>query len=82
MGVGGSATFFAVASGERLTYEWFGPDRSSLSDMPGKIVGATTARLQIRNVQSGDIGNYQLRVSNVGGVVNSDVVTLSISKSL
>ena len=82
VGVGGSATFTVFASGESLTYQWLGPDGSPLSDVPGKIVGATTSRLQIFDVQPGDVGNYQLRVSNAAGAVDSNVVTLSIGKSL
>ena len=80
VGNGGSATFTVIASGEELTYQWFGPDGSTLSDIPGKIAGASTPSMQIFNVQPSDVGNYQLRVSNAAGVVNSNVVTLSIGK--
>ena len=82
IGVGGgrSATFTVVASGEGLSYQWFGPGGVALSDTLGEIVGATTATLQIFNVQSDDLGNYQVRISNIGGSVDSNLVTLSFSK--
>ena len=72
VGVGGMATFTVAVSGEGLTYQWFGP--------VGEIAGATTATLQISNVQSSDAGSYRVQVSNAGGSVNSNVVTLQISK--
>ena len=77
--VGGTATFTVVASGEGLTYKWFS-DETPLADIPGEIAGATSATLRIFNVQADDIGNYQIRVSNAGGLVNSNLVTLTISK--
>ena len=82
IGVGGgrSATFTVVTSGEGLSYQWFGPGGVALSDTLGEIVGATTATLQIFNVQSDDLGNYQVRISNIGGSVDSNLVTLSFSK--
>ena len=78
---GESATFTVVATGEGLSYQWFGPG-GALSDISGEIDGATTAMLQIFNVQSDDEGNYRVRVTNVGGLVDSDEVILSLSKEL
>ena len=75
------ATFTVVVSGEGLTYQWFGPGGVTLSDTPGEIAGATTSTLQIFNVQSDDFGNYRVRISNVGGSVDSNIVILSFSKS-
>ena len=80
IGIGGSTTFTVVASGEGLTYQWFGPGGVTLSDIPGEISGATTATLQIFNIQSNDLGNYRVRISNVGGSVDSSSVTLSFGK--
>ena len=80
IGAGGLATFTVVASGRELTYQWFGPGGVALSDTPGRITGATTATLQIFNIQSGDAGSYKVHVSNIGGVIESDVVTLTIGK--
>ena len=80
--VNGTAALTVVASGEDLTYQWLSPDGTPLSDIPGKITGATTSTLEISNVQSDDTGNYQVRVSNIGGSVNSDAANLAISKSV
>ena len=82
MGVGASrsATFTVVAAGEGLTYQWFGPGGMILFDVLGEIAGATTATLQIFNVQSDDVGRYQVQVSNVGGSVNSEFSNVAISK--
>ena len=78
--VNGTAALTVVASGEDLTYQWLGPDGTPLSDIPGKITGATTSTLEIFNIQSDDTRSYQVRVSNVGGSVNSDTATLALSK--
>ena len=72
VGMEGTATFTVVASGEGLMYQWFGPG--------GEIAGATSATLQISNVQSNDAGSYRVRVSNAGGSVISNSITLTISK--
>ena len=78
---GETATFTVVASGEGLTYQWFGPNGAPLVDIPGEITGTTSATLRILNVQSEDLGNYQVRVfSSAGRSRRSDVVTLSLSK--
>ena len=80
---GEPATFTVVASGEGLTYQWFGPDGAPLVNILGEISGATSATLRILNVQSEDLGNYYVRVfSSAGGSRRSDVVTLSLSKEL
>ena len=70
-----------VASGEGLTYQWFGPGGVLLSNMPGEIAGVNTDTLQIFNIQSDDVGSYRVQVSNSGGSVNSDSVNLTIGKS-
>ena len=74
------ATFTVVASGEGLTYEWFGPGGVALSDSAGEIEGATTATLRILNVQPGDGGEYRVRISNGGGSVDSGRVVLVVGK--
>ena len=70
------------ASGERLSYQWFGPNGTPLKDKSGKITGATTATLQILDVKSEDLGNYPVFVSNAGGPVVSVTATLSICKGI
>ena len=69
-----------MAFGEGLSYQWFGPGGEALSDTPGEISGATTATLQISNVQADDVGGYFVRVSNAGGSVDSDRVGLAIGE--
>ena len=69
-----------MASGEGLTYQWFGPDRTSLVDKLGKIIGAKTARLTILNIYPGDLGYYHAYVSNAGGSVTSASARLTISE--
>ena len=69
-----------VATGEGLTYQWFGPAGVILSDTLGKIAGATTTTLQLFDIQSNDAGSYQVQVSNAGGSVNSDSVSLIIGR--
>lgn len=76
-GPGGTAVFTVVASGRGLTYQWFGPGGVALSDRAGEIEGAATATLSVLDVQPGDAGSYQVRISNGGGFVDSEVVTLS-----
>lgn len=77
---GGMATFTVVASGEGLTYEWFGPGGVALSDSAGEIEGATAATLRILNVQPDDGGDYRVRISNGGGSVDSERVVLVVGK--
>ena len=70
-----------IVSGEGLTYQWFGPD-GVLSDTAGEIAGSSTNTLQILNVQEGDTGNYQVRVVNAAGGVESDVASLTLGELL
>ena len=70
-----------IVSGEGLTYQWFGPD-GVLSDTAGEIAGSTINTLQILNVQEGDTGNYQVRVVNAAGGVESDVASLTLGELL
>ena len=79
-GLGRVVAFTVVATGEGLTYQWLGPGGVPLTDVPGRITGATTATLQIVSVQIEDAGSYRVRVSNAGGSVDSDVVSLAISE--
>ena len=80
VGLEQAAEFSVMVSGQGLTYQWFGPGGVALSDQTGKIVGATSATLIIFNVRQNDIGSYQVRVSNAGGSVTSNIVALTISK--
>ena len=82
VGVGGNATFTVKASGEGLSYQWFGPGGNALTDVDGNIEGSNSSTLQIINVESGDAGDYTVVVTNSTGSVVSDAATLSIGERL
>ncbi len=77
---GGTATFTVEASGEGLSYQWFGPGREALSDSDGEVEGSATDTLRIINVEAGDAGDYTVVVTNSAGSVTSDAATLSIGE--
>ena len=79
---GGTATFTVEASGEGLSYQWFGPGGNALTDVDGDIEGSNSSTLQIINVESGDAGDYTVVVTNSAGSVVSDAATLSIGERL
>ncbi len=75
------ATFRVVATGEGLSYQWFGPDGEPLCDRNRTIEGATTPTLRITNAGPDDAGDYRVRITTAsGGIVDSDIVSLSISE--
>jgi hypothetical protein len=59
-----------------LTYQWF-KGASPLSD-GGSIAGSSSAKLTINPLALADAGNYSVRISNVNGVTNSAVVSLTV----
>jgi len=73
--LGETASFNIVASGGGLSYQWK-KDGANLSN-GGRISGATTATLQITNVEVGDNGGYSCDVSNSHGQATSSVATLT-----
>ncbi len=78
---GGNATLSVVATGEGLSYQWFGPDGEPLSDSDGAIEGATTPSLRITNAGPDDAGDYRVRITTAsGGIVDSDIVSLSVGE--
>jgi hypothetical protein len=68
-GSGGSATFTVVAEGLLLTYQWL----KNGSTIPG----ATLPSYTVSSVSAGDVGSYQVVVTNPGGVQYSDVAYLN-----
>jgi hypothetical protein len=66
---GQTATFTVAATGQDLTYDWYAG---------AEPVGIQGTTLTINNAQLSDAGDYQVRVSNVGGFVWSDTVTLTV----
>jgi hypothetical protein len=53
-----------------MKYQWY-KDASP-------VTGATTSALAITNVNSGNVGNYSLRVTNGGGYTNSAPATVAL----
>jgi pectin methylesterase-like acyl-CoA thioesterase len=72
--VGSKVTMAVGAGGSNLTYQW---------QKDGKpVVGnpsATTPTLSLSNVQHSDAGAYTAVISNAGGSVSSNPVTLNVS---
>ncbi len=64
-----------AAEGANLTYQWMN-GAGELSNIPGKISGATMATLMIMNVSLSDVSDYSVRVSNSAGDVNSSIANL------
>jgi len=76
LALGGAATFAVTATGTApLTYRWY-KDTFPLSD-DGRIVGSSNSVLTISSLQSSDVGNYQVIVSNALGSATSAVAALS-----
>jgi len=73
--LGGSATFTsAVLGANPLNYQW------QKGGVP--IAGATNSLLVMTNLQTTDVGSYQVVVTNSLGAVTSAVATLSLDWSL
>ena len=69
--VGQRATFSVTASGTNLTYQWMKNGAA--------ISGATGASFSIASAQSGDVGNYTVRITGAGGSIDSVPATLSVA---
>jgi len=48
--------------------------------MARPLAGATASSLSLANVQSANAGSYTVTVSNSGGTVTSNVITLTVSQ--
>jgi hypothetical protein len=69
--VGDTVTFDLAVSGSKpMIWQW----QKNGADLPG----ATNAALTITNVQSGDGGNYSVRISSAAGVVSSASALLTV----
>lgn len=74
---GETALFMAETSGLRpLTYQWI-LNGTNVTD-GDRISGATSNVLSISNAQTGDVGAYQLVITNVYGSTTSAVANLSV----
>ena len=72
--VGSNVTMSVGASGNSLSYQW----KKDGAPISGNAT-ATTPTLNLTNVQLTDAGSYTAVVSNAGGSVTSNPVTLSVS---
>jgi hypothetical protein len=63
--LGGTAVF-QVQAANAQTYQWYKEGNSSPLTNSGKIAGATTPTLQIRNIDRTDEGRYYCRVTQSG----------------
>ena len=72
--VGSNVTMSVGASGNALSYQWH-KNGVPITGNPS----ATTPTLQLTNVQLSDAGSYTAVVSNPGGSVTSNPVTLNVS---
>ena len=74
--VGANVSFSVAATGSGLTYQW---RKNGTPIDPAVNPSAATPTLLLTNVQTGDAGVYDVVVSNDGGSVDSDDVTLSVT---
>ncbi len=72
--VGSNVTMAVAASGNSLSYEW----RKNNQPISGNA-SAITPTLNLTDVQLADAGNYTAVVTNPGGSVTSNPVTLNVS---
>lgn len=72
--VGGSVTLAVGASGSQLSYQWQ-QDGKPIVDNPS----ALTPSLTLQTVRHADAGSYVAVVSNAGGSVTSNAVTVAVS---
>lgn len=71
--VGANVQYSVGASGSSLTYQWL-KDDNPITGNPS----ATTATLQLNNVQTTDTGVYKVDVINDGGTTPSNSVSLTV----
>jgi hypothetical protein len=75
--LGGTAVFSVFATGTgSLAYQWL-ENGTNLSD-GGQVSGSSTPTLTISNIQMGNIGSYQVLVSNAYGAAASTNVSLLV----
>ncbi len=74
--VGANVTYSVTATGSGLTYQW---RRNGIPIDPAINPSAATATLQLTNVQTSDSGTYDVVVSNAGGSVDSNDVSLTVT---
>lgn len=79
--LGGTASFTVAASGTApLVYQWR-KGGSALSD-GGNIAGAATATLTVTGVGAGDVGSYDVVVTNLAGTATSGSAALTLAATV
>jgi autotransporter passenger strand-loop-strand repeat protein len=80
---GHPANFKVVASGDALSYRWQklinGTWTNVSSSTTSSFTGATSASFTITSAVASDAGTYRVVVSNTGGTVTSNSVTLTVN---
>lgn len=71
IGIGGQVTMSVTASGSELTYQW----RKDGTPLPG----LTSARVTLSNLQLSAAGSYDVVVTNSGGSIVSDAISLAVT---
>jgi pectin methylesterase-like acyl-CoA thioesterase len=73
---GANVTYSVTATGSQLTYQW---RKNGVAIDTTRNPSAASATLQLTNVQPSDTGVYDVVVSNEGGSVDSDDVSLTVT---
>ncbi len=83
LATGSQTNITMTATGNGTTYQWFLNGTTQLADgtLPdGTVIsGSATATLSLSNLQTGESGNYTVVVTNAGGNVTSNAVTLTVT---
>lgn len=74
------ATFSVVATNNALEFQWRKAGVNLVNG--GNISGATSAILNLSNVQANDAGNYDVVISNGAGPVTSSTATLLVAPGI
>lgn len=72
---GQSASLSVVATGTGLTYRWI----KDGVELPLATPGSTSAKIDFNPAKTTDSGSYRVRVSNSGGSLLTDPVTLTVN---
>ncbi len=72
IGATGQVIMNVTATGNNLSYQWFKNGTTPVS-------GATTASITLTNLQLSDTGSYNVVVTNPGGSVTSNSISLTVT---
>lgn len=77
---GTAATFTVVATNNAFEFQWRKGGVNLING--GNISGATSPTLSLSNVQTNDVGNYDVVISNGAGPITSSAVNLHIAPGI